>query len=804
MGVLDLRGSADAQEPPWDFERDGILEIKGDWQFYWHQLLDPTDFQSAQKPQPTAVVGVPGRWNGLKVGDSISSGEGYATYRLRLILPGKNFLHDELLALRCRYQQSAYRIFYNGTAIAANGMVAATRQAYKPEYRPLTAKLPQVAGSEVEIIVQIANFEHRNGGFAIPLELGLAPQLTAYTRTRQLTEAFLLGALFLLAAYFIGLFTFRNQDYTPAWFAVMCVAIVFRTLVTGDRLIMVIYPQANWEILLRIEYLSFMIANLAGIMYLQKLFVDETSRFMRNLIVVALAVIALPVLVLSPAIFTHALLPSQVVIIVSLLYALVVALRAVIRRQPGSIAFIVGFALLSITTINDIIYNHFLIGLGYLAPYGIFALVLTHAVALSSRLAAAFAQTENLNENLEVQVDMRTAELRQAIKVAESANEAKAAFFAMMTHELRTPLNGIIGVSNILGNTNLTPEQSKYLNIVRDSSVNLMSVINDILDFSLIDAGKLGLNKTEFSLAETLEEVVLLGRTLIKDKPLELTLAPLPPELPDRVVTDQARLKQVIINLISNAVKFTHSGSVVVICGLLAHRGDTYEIEISVEDTGIGIAEKDQEKLFKPYSQADQSISRRYGGTGLGLVISSRIVEALGGKMRLTSALGKGSCFSFSFEAQLPGAEPAKDAELKTVVHSGTDFATRYPLRILAAEDDAVNQVVITETLRSLGYEISLAENGREAVALAESRIFDLIFMDVQMPEMSGIEATAEIRSLTDGDRVVIVALTADSSAENRNKCFAAGIDDFLTKPFNPQALQATLVKWSKGRAGKA
>ncbi|AFM12565.1 hybrid sensor histidine kinase/response regulator [Turneriella parva] len=804
LGVLDLRERSQPQQTPWDFERDGILEIKGDWEFYWSQLLDPTDFQTAQKPQPSALVRIPGRWNGLKLGDDTLSGSGFATYRLKIMLPGKNFLHDELLALRCRYQQTAYRIFWNGTSVASNGMVAATKAAYKPEYRPLTAKLPLTTTSEAEIIVQIANFEHRNGGFSIPLELGLAPQLTAYTRSRQLTEAFLLGALILLAAYFVGLYTFRNQDYTPAWFAITCIAIVFRTLVTGDRLVMILVPNANWELLLRIEYLSFMLANFAGIMYLEKLFVDETSRLMRKILLTGIVLTALPVVFSPPAIFTHTLLPSQIVIIVSLLYAFIVALRAVSRRRPGSVAIFIGFGVLAAVTINDIIYNQLLIGFGYLAPYGVFALVLTHAVALSSRLAAAFSQTENLKENLEVQVDMRTAELRQAIKVAEEANEAKAAFFAMMTHELRTPLNGIIGVSNILGNMNLTAEQTKYLNIVKDSSANLMSVINDILDFSLIDAGKLGLNKTEFALAETLEEVVLLGRTLIKDKSLDLTLAPLPPELPQRIVTDQGRLKQVIINLISNAVKFTPSGSVVVICGLLAHRGETYEIEISVEDTGIGISEQDQKKLFKPYSQADQSISRRYGGTGLGLVISSRIVEALGGKMRLTSVEGKGSCFSFSFEAQVPGAAVAKENDAPTDSAAGAEFAARYPLRILAVEDDAVNQVVITETLRSLGYEISLAENGREAVALAENKIFDLIFMDVQMPEMSGIEATERIRALTDGDRVAIVALTADSSAENRHKCFAAGIDDFLTKPFSPQNLQAALVKWSKGRSGNA
>lgn len=799
-GVLDLRESLQASTPAWDFERDGTLELNGEWEIYWQQLLDPTDFQKHGAPRPSAFVRIPGRWNGREFNGVKTSGIGYATYRLKILLPGKSFIQNELMALRCRYQQTSYRIFWNGVAVAANGTVAATKEAYKPEYRPITAKIPSTSTGEVEIIVQIANFAHRYGGFSIPLELGMAPTLTAYTRTRQLTEAFLLGAVFLMAAYFFGLFISRTQDPAPAWFAICCLAIFFRILVTGDRLAMQIFPDADWVILLRVEYLSFIVADLSGLMYLKKLFVQETVKSIHNFILICLALLGIPVIFFPPAIFTHTLLYAQILIIVTLAYAFYVSVRAILNRREGAQAIFLGFVLLAMTTVNDIVYNQLLIGPGYLAPYGIFALVLTHSVALSRRLAAAFGQTENLKENLEIQVELRTIELKEAITIAQQATEAKSAFFAMMTHELRTPLNGIIGMSNILKLTSLTDEQKKYLGIIHNSGSNLMSVINDILDFSLIDAGKLSLNKTEFSLAECAEEIMALGRTLIKDKPVELTLAPMPADLPKKIIGDQARIKQTVINLVSNAVKFTERGYVHLSCSLLERKDNIYQVEFSVEDTGIGISEKDQENLFKPYTQADQSIARRYGGTGLGLVISSRIVEAMGGTMHLNSMPGKGSCFFFSIPLEAPVGDTPTPAPIAVSADLGSDFAVRYPLQILAVEDDVVNQVVITESLRVMGYRISMAENARQALELVARNSFDLILMDVQMPEISGIEATEQIRKLPQGGNITIIALTADSSVENQRKCFEAGMDDFLMKPFNLPALQAMLMKWAKGR----
>lgn len=798
-GVLDLREDAAGNRPAWDFDRHGTLELNGEWEIYWNKLLDPTDFLKPGENKPSAYVRVPARWNSLTFDGAPAGSTGYATYRLKLILPGNSYIQNELLALRCRYEQSAYRIFWNGIAVAANGVVAKEKESYRPEYRPLIARVPGGAKHEIEIIVQVANFAHRSGGFTIPIELGLAPALTAYTRTRQLTEAFLLGAVLLMSCYFFGLFFSRPVDRAPLWFALCCLATFARILLTGDRLVMQLPINPDWAILLRSEYLSFNLANAAALLYLHQLFENESNKKIRNILLIAIACIAAPALALPPAIFTHTLLPAQITIVLTLVFAYYVSVKAMLHRREGAQAIFLGFVLLSFTVINDILYNQFLIGPGYITPYGVFCLVLTHSVALSRRLAAGFKQTENLKENLEVQVELRTVELKEAIAVAQQATAAKSAFFAMMTHELRTPLNGIIGMSNILKLTPLNTEQEKYLGIIHTSGSNLMSVINDILDFSVIDAGKFSLNKTAFPLPECLDEVMALGKTLLKDKNVKLTMAPLPSDFPVKIFSDQARIRQALLNLVSNAVKFTEKGYIHLNCSVLEKSATKVTVEFSVEDTGIGISEEDQQNLFKPYTQADQTISRRYGGTGLGLVISSRIIEALGGNIFVSSLPDKGSCFFFTLQFDIPGAdEITATTALNPPVEIGNEFANRYPLRLLVAEDDVVNQVVITESLRVLGYKATMAENGQEAIEYIERERFDLILMDMQMPEVSGIEATERIRKMPNGKSLIIIALTADSSMENQRRCFDAGMDDFLMKPFNLASLQNALMKWSQ------
>lgn len=410
------------------------------------------------------------------------------------------------------------------------------------------------------------------------------------------------------------------------------------------------------------------------------------------------------------------------------------------------------------------------------------------------------------NRQLEDAVRQRTSELEgERTKVleekrrADAASEAKGRFLATMSHEIRTPLNGVIGLSRMLEVMEVPPDAMELIRMIRSSGDALLRVINDVLDFSKVEAGKLELEVAPFQLRRSLEESIGLFRSLAAEKGLRL-VCDLAPELPVWVAGDQTRLRQVILNLISNALKFTNAGEVVLSARLepveaaragaeLAGTGrpdeTAHSIAIEVRDTGIGIAPDQLPRLFSSFQQADASISRRFGGTGLGLAISKLLVELMGGTIRVESRLGEGTRFGFTVlmgHAQEPAAPRTGPP---------TTVAAGRQLRVLIAEDNVVNQKVALMLLRKLGVKADLAADGAEAIAAAEGKRYDLVLMDVQMPEVDGLAATREIRSRLPADRQpVIFGLTAHATTEYRDICLAAGMDGYLTKPLDRAKLR--------------
>ncbi|HRP69943.1 MAG TPA: response regulator, partial [Turneriella sp.] len=321
---------------------------------------------------------------------------------------------------------------------------------------------------------------------------------------------------------------------------------------------------------------------------------------------------------------------------------------------------------------------------------------------------------------------------------------------------------------------------------------------NDILDFSLMEAGKLTLHSTPFSLVEFYAEISQITEVLAQQKKIYFTVKPLPEGLPEKVLADEARLKQALLNVIGNAVKFTAKGFIKISVHWIETRSDTVSLEFVVQDTGVGILDSDLPRLFKPYMQADQKRTRRFGGTGLGLAITASIVEAFGGKIAVQSTKGVGSWFSLQIPLKIAPKEKKPQFPSAVQNESTQKIADSYPLHILVVEDEPVNQIVITESLRLLGYEARVVSSGFEAINLVEKEDFDLILMDIQMPALSGIEATERILQLPERAHCKIIAVTADTSNENRNQCAAAGMVDFLMKPYTLPALREVILKWAK------
>jgi signal transduction histidine kinase len=398
-----------------------------------------------------------------------------------------------------------------------------------------------------------------------------------------------------------------------------------------------------------------------------------------------------------------------------------------------------------------------------------------------------------------------TTEIQNSIKRAEEASKAKSNFLANMSHEIRTPLNAIIGMANI-GSADPGIEKKDYcLNRIKSASTHLLNVINDILDMSKIEADKFELSITAFDFAAMLNNVINVLGFKVEEKKLALDVI-LDPALPPVIVSDEQRLAQVITNLLSNAVKFTpENGSITIGAKLLSEDDSGYVLEIIVADTGIGISPEQEAKLFHSFEQADNSISRKYGGTGLGLVISKRIVELMNGRIRVESELGKGSSFIFTIHAG-KGAKESDNIEIPGNMRAPASITGCLAgHRILLAEDIEINREIVLSVLEPTGAVIDQAENGREAFEkfAAAPESYDLILMDIQMPEMGGYEATRLIRAVGvhKAKTIPVIAMTANVFKEDIEQCLNAGMNDHLGKPLNFNELIYTLCHYLPGKS---
>ncbi len=388
----------------------------------------------------------------------------------------------------------------------------------------------------------------------------------------------------------------------------------------------------------------------------------------------------------------------------------------------------------------------------------------------------------------------QSRDLRRQRDQAEEASHSKSVFLANMSHEIRTPLNAVLGMMSLLLETPLSPSQREYVATARSSGAALLAVINDILDLSKIEAGKLEIELSPFVLRECLEEAVGILTPKAQSKGLALHCR-VADGVPAAIESDAARLRQILVNLLDNAIKFTPRGEVSLEVEPGPERDGLAEIRFAVRDSGIGIPADRMERLFKPFSQADSSMSRLYGGTGLGLVISQRLAERLGGRMWVESAPGRGSCFFFTLRGR-PVLELPSRFTPETPDLAGVRLAEVLPLRILLAEDNSINQRVGLLLLERMGYLADVAGNGIEVLEALRRQPYDLILMDIQMPGMDGLEATRRIRAEFPVERQPrIVALTANVLREQREACLAAGMDDFVQKPILFADLRAALSR---------
>ena len=747
QGLIDLKNV--------NFSRQDIA-LRGDWKFYWQQLRTPDQPESAYEYSTLPQLWSASQWQNQPI-----SSQGYATYSLTVLLPPQS----SGLALALPDQYSAYRLFVNGKAVAHDGQPGTTRATTLPHWSNQLVALPESADT-LHLLLQVSNFHHAKGGIRQAIRIGQARQLAQALVTEQALDLLLAGCLFMGGLFFLGFFGLGRTERPMLYFSIFCLAYCYRILGTDLYILHTLLPDLPWQLTVRLEYISLYVAVGIFVVYTQALYPEDTNRYVTKLMAGICFTCAGTALLLPPIFFTQLINPFLILMVSYIGYAPYVYWVAARRKRSGATYSLLATGLLMIA-FGLIILQYF----GFYSP--------SKALLFLIYLGFFFLQSLVLP-------------FRFAFALREARRTEKL-FLANMSHEIRTPLNAIMGFSNLLETTTLSSQQQEFVQYIHTAGKNLLTIVNDILDVAKIEAGMVALETTPFSVRPLVDSIRTMLLPAATDKSLQLFVeidATLPPVL----LGDPTRLTQILINLISNAIKFTQQGSVTVRITKRDQAPSAVRVVIVVEDTGIGMRNEVLPQIFTRFRQANESTTRHYGGSGLGLSIVKSLVELQGGSIHVTSTPDKGSSFTVEITYKIETNAAVQPVD-STPMRWGSDG---HALRILVVEDNIINQKLVDGVLTRLGYTVFVAENGQEALDYLEQTdaAVDIILMDIQMPIMDGYTATHHIRH-TMKLKTPIIAMTAHAMASEREQCLKAGMNDFISKPFQPRVLQRLILQYA-------
>lgn len=655
-------GSIDLSD--WNVDERTSILLSGEWEFYWGELLEPRDLQASYHLGP-AYVQVPSAWTAYQQGEISLPNEGYATYRLRFLLPDQLASAHRTLAVYPKSIASSYKMWINGNFKGGNGTVGTDSSSSKPSSYPMTIYFDPVEGWN-EVIIQVSNFSQRNAGIWQAMELGTAESVTHLRISRVTVQVFIVGIFFVMSLYYLFVYFNRRQETSALWFGLLCLAVGVRTIVLGETTALYLLPSIPWEAAVKLEYISVSMTALMLILFINREYPKESVPWVAKISgTVILGCIS--IFLFTPArIYTYYLSPfTWGVLLPSLLYTMYIYVMSAIRRRKGSLTTAIGFLFFTLFALNDMLFYNGLLFTNDMLSSGLLVFLMTQALNLSARFSRALHEKEvlsrQLQENnrlLERTVEERTKSLWETNKELQDANERMAdieqfriRLLSNISHELSTPITSIKGFAKGLRDGIITADMPKYAGRIYERSLLLERLIYDLIELTKLETKQVKFQMHDVEVLPFFQEMFMKYTDEMKHNGIRFQT-----ELPDNradlssflVRLDPIRIEQVLSNLISNAVRYTPSGGEISL-HLHVEGSDTngWFVYISVKDTGLGIDPAMHKHIFERFGQARQPTGQEHGGSGLGLSISREIIINHQGEIQVESQPGSGSEFRF-------------------------------------------------------------------------------------------------------------------------------------------------------------
>ncbi|ACL75897.1 sensor histidine kinase [Ruminiclostridium cellulolyticum] len=667
-GVLDLTD--------WDFEKDGIIPLDGEWEFYWEEMLEWSDFQS-HIPVKTGNIYVPGSWNKYKIDGKKLSSNGYATYRLTVVTSSTS----NTLALKIPRIFTAYSLWSNDGLLVSSGKIAKNKEGMVPQYYPKIVTL-NPNGTTFQLIVQVSNFSHRSGGILESIKLGTERQIIMARENKLALELLLFGCLMIMGIYHIVLFSFRKKNLSPLYFGVYCVLIAIRTLFVGEIFFIQLFPDFNWELQHKIQTLTFYAGVPIFATFVNSVFTDEFPKSALKFSQAAGALFCLLVLLTPARIFTYFNPLYQVITLIVIIFVVRSFILACARKRSGALIFTIGGLFFILTALNDIVflsipfndnnlpYLRYIIVTGNLSSLGLIILVFSQSIMLAANFSKAFSQVEVMSEqliiadkqkntllsSLEDKVRERTMDLEESNRQLESVcknlslmERTRKDLLTSISHDLRTPMTLIRGYTEAFLDdmVNNKEDQKKYLKLIHNKIIGLSNLTDNIFELSQLESREIKLELQKVSMADIMAKLDSKYRYDVENAGLNY-IVEIPDEALDYIYIDINQMDRVFSNLIYNAIKHTPKGSITVTSSL---SGDY--VLYCISDTGKGISHDDIPYVFDRFYTGSKSRNSSSSGGGLGLAIVKEIVEYHGGSVRVKSTPNEGSSFIVTISRSL-------------------------------------------------------------------------------------------------------------------------------------------------------